>query len=340
MEARFGRMMDANFNRVGEGLRVVEDVCRFVITNSRLQQGIKNLRHRFGHAVSARKYIKYRDSMTDVGFAAHGKMEYRRENITGILTANFKRTQEGLRCLEETFKLDNTPAALEMKEMRYEAYDLEKEILALFAGKTLGQGLYLVMTEPPTGYEKLTRLAVASGIPAVQLRYKGDDDGVFLKLAGKMRRITRGSRTLFFVNDRPDIALMVNADGVHVGQGDLPVSRVRQLMGPDMLLGLSTHDLNRVKKANAEPVDYIGFGPLYATDSKARPDPVVGPEKWEAVRQASRHPVVAIGGLTLGRIRDLKKNNCRHVAVIREVANAPDPFHTMKNIQELFLEEQ
>ena len=143
---------------------------------------------------------------------------------------------------------------------------------------SLRPGLYLVLTEPRDGYQRVCQWAVKAGLPCVQLRYKGQDECEHLRLAHKLRRITAGTDTLFIVNDRPDIALASGADGLHLGQNDLPAAEARRLIGPDLLLGLSTHNLDQVAKANDEPVNYIGFGPIYSTNSKTKPDPVVGPE--------------------------------------------------------------
>ncbi len=198
--------------------------------------------------------------------------------------------------------------------------------------RRLHRGLYLVLTEPPAGYEALTEMAVKAGIAAVQLRYKGDDEQLRLQLAKNMRAITRDSNTLFFVNDRPDIALMAEADGVHLGQEDLPAKEVRKLIGSEMLLGLSTHNLKQVEQANDEPVDYIGFGPLYTTTSKENPDPVIGPEMLARANDIARHPIVAIGGLTPERINSLDPQTYNNVAVIRAVTRADDPLQAMKTI--------
>jgi thiamine-phosphate pyrophosphorylase len=194
---------------------------------------------------------------------------------------------------------------------------------------SLRSGLYLVLTEPRDGYERVCEWAVKAGLPCVQLRYKGQDECEHLSLAHKLRRITAGTDTLFIVNDRPDIALMSRADGLHLGQNDLPVAEVRRLIGPDLLLGLSTHNLEQVARANDAPVNYIGFGPIYTTNSKTEPDPVVGPEAIKAAHAISRHPIVAIGGLNLERIVQLG-TYAHNVAVIRAVCDAPEPLITMQ----------
>ena len=203
----------------------------------------------------------------------------------------------------------------------------------------LGPGLYLVLTEPPGGYEQLAQAAVSAQLPALQLRYKGEDQRRFLQLARNLRELTRGSQTLFIVNDRPDIALITGADGVHIGQEDLPARVVRELIGTTMLLGLSTHNLDQVTTAEQEPVDYIGFGPLYPTTSKQRPDPVIGPDLLSAAHRLSSHPIVAIGGLTRARLASLDLRSCHNAAVISEVALADDPEAMMRTLHRSILEQ-
>ena len=196
---------------------------------------------------------------------------------------------------------------------------------------SLRPGLYLVLTEPRDGYQRVCQWAVKAGLPCVQLRYKGKDECEHLRLAHKLRRITAGTDTLFIVNDRPDIALASGADGLHLGQNDLPAAEARRLIGPDLLLGLSTHNLDQVAKANDEPVNYIGFGPIYSTNSKTKPDPVVGPELLKNAHAISRHPIVAIGGLNLERILRLG-TYAHNVAVIRAVCDAPQPLIAMQQM--------
>jgi thiamine-phosphate pyrophosphorylase len=328
------RIIDVNLNRVAEGLRVVEDVCRYMTCLPNQQQELKTLRHGIRRIAGQNRFIAVRDAANDTGFNSQGSLEYRRSSIADIVQANCKRIQEGYRSLEELFKLDNEAVARKMKAGRYQAYTIEQVLLAALNRKKLAPGLYLVLTEPAAGYETITEMAVKAGIAAVQLRYKGDDDRLHLQLAHAMRAITKDSKTLFIVNDRPDIGLMSDADGIHVGQEDIPASEIRSIIGPDMLLGLSTHNPEQVEQANAEPVDYIGFGPLYRTTSKEKPDPVVGPDMLQQAGRISKHPIVAIGGLTLDRIQQLDLQACQNVAVIRAVTGAADPLAAMKTIHE------
>ncbi|OPZ61092.1 MAG: Thiamine-phosphate synthase [Deltaproteobacteria bacterium ADurb.Bin510] len=172
----------------------------------------------------------------------------------------------------------------------------------------------------------------------MQLRDKQLDGAELLELAKRLRSITAGTKTLFIVNDRPDIAVLSGADGLHLGQNDLPPQEARKLVGAQMLVGLSTHNLGQVKASVGEPIDYIGFGPLYATNSKACPDPVIGPELLKQAAALAAHPIVAIGGLDQQRINTLDLKACRCAAVIRAVTEAGDPLSAMQALNQTIQE--
>jgi thiamine-phosphate pyrophosphorylase len=186
----------------------------------------------------------------------------------------------------------------------------------------------------------MTRLAVKAKIPLVQLRYKGDNDREFLKIACDMRKITSGTLTVFIVNDRLDIALASGADGVHLGQDNIDPRQARKLMGEDRIIGFSTHNLSQVRQAQKLPVDYIGFGPVWSTTSKVKPDPVTGINALKKAVEMSKHPVVAIGGITKERMKQLLEAKSNNVAVITAVSEAKDPYKEMKAINKQFLEQR
>lgn len=329
MNRDLARVIDANINRVTEGLRVVEDIFRYVRDDAAIQQRLKSMRHRIASQTDFTSLIASRDAAGDVGFAAAGSLENRRSTPADIVRSNMKRVQEGLRVLEETLKVDSPLKAGIMKEMRYECYQLERQMERIHR-ETLSRGLYLILTEPPAGYEALAEMAVAEGISAVQLRYKGDDSGFFLRTAHALRKITRGTNTLFIVNDRVDIALLSGADGVHLGQKDIPPKEARTLAGERMLIGMSTHTLLQAEQAQDEPIDYLGFGPVFPPFSKKNPDPVTGVEALRTAVVRSRLPVVAIGGITRERLESLAGVPCHNIACIGAVAEARDPSREMK----------
>lgn len=338
MDAKLMRLLDANLNRVAEGLRVVEDIFRFCFDHAELQSRLKGVRHRLAVQAPAVAVELCRQALDDVGFDAAGTLEDARAGTEDLLRANFKRAQQGLRSLEEILKLDRYAAVREFKALRYEVYDIERLALAWLARPRLARGLYLILSEPRVGYRRMASMAVAANLPAIQLRYKEGDTRRFLALAKSLRAITAGTGTRLIINDRPDLAMVVDADGVHVGQEDLSAKEVRHLIGPRKLLGLSTHNLDQVRQAAHLPVDYIGFGPIYPTTSKAAPDPVTGEKLYLDAVETSPHPVVAIGALNGVRIARLGPEACPRPAMIGAIADAPDPLAAMRAIQYLYME--
>ncbi len=171
--------------------------------------------------------------------------------------------------------------------------------------------------------EQVRRLA-GGGIRLIQLREKEASPQDFYLQAREAMLIARELGVTLLINDRADIALAVGADGVHLGQDDLPPEKARMLLGPDRLIGFSTHSLEQVLKADTLPVDYIAIGPVFPTRTKEKPDPVVGIEAVRAVRAWTRKPLVAIGGITLETAPQVIAAGADAVAVIADLVGAPD----------------
>ena len=321
-----------------EGLRVVEDIFRYGHDDAAIQQETKAIRHAVMTVIPSSALVLSRKPLADVGFAARGELENRRPDTGATVRANLKRAQEGLRVLEELCKTGNPDAGIQFKAIRYRTYELER-LIATRSAKELPKGLYLILSEPPAGYEALAEMAVRAEIPLLQLRYKGPDDRRHLEIAGRLKSITAGSSTALIINDRPDIALLAEADGVHLGQHDIDPVQARTLLGPQAILGLSTHNLTQVVAGAGMPLDYIGFGPVFTTASKSEPDPVTGPEQLGRACKASPHPVVAIGGLTAANLETIKDFGCNNAAVISTVSLAADPFTEMDTLNKKFLEQ-
>jgi thiamine-phosphate pyrophosphorylase len=191
-------------------------------------------------------------------------------------------------------------------------------------------GLYLVMTDPLVGYEALAQAAVDADVGIVQLRMKRAARREIVEVARRVRRITAAGGTLFIVNDDPGIAAEVGADGVHVGQDDMPPSEIRRLYPELKIVGLSTHSPEQVVAANRENVDYIGVGPVYATPTKEIPDPVLGLERMAEMIALSVRPAVAIGGIDADRIAVVAKAGARNAAVVRAVCASENPLLAIK----------
>ena len=157
--------------------------------------------------------------------------------------------------------------------------------------------------------------ALNAGSAMVQLRAKRLDDVAFLEIAKRVRSACAHAKVPFVVNDRADIARLVGADGLHLGQDDLCVEDARRVVG-DMQIGVSTHTLEQASNADAEGADLIAFGPIFETQTKENPDPIVGLRTLETVCQAVSRPVVAIGGITPENAGETLQAGARYVAVI------------------------
>jgi len=164
-----------------------------------------------------------------------------------------------------------------------------------------------------------------AGVRLFQYRNKRGSPRELLQASSLLGAELAERGALFFVNDRPDVAYLSGASGVHVGQKDLPVAESRTVMGPGKLLGISTHNLEQFRAAAETDADYIALGPVFETDSKMNPDPVVGTDMIREASKLTKKPVVAIGGITLDRAKEVMEAGADSVAVISDILRAPDP---------------
>ena len=196
-------------------------------------------------------------------------------------------------------------------------------------------GLYLVMTNPVVGYERCCEAAVKAGVRIVQLRMKDAPRDEIVATARALRRITAGTDTIFIVNDDPSIAAEVGADGVHVGQGDMPVAEVRRQYPSLRIVGLSTHNLAQAEASIAAKPDYIGVGPVHATPTKKIPDPVLGTALAGRMIAAVPCPAVAIGGINAENLPSVIAAGARNWSVVRAVCGADDPYSAIVRLEEI-----
>ena len=191
---------------------------------------------------------------------------------------------------------------------------------------TLPSRLYLIVDPLDTGRDPvaLTRAMLAGGARLLQLRLKHATSGELLAIACRVRELTAGAGCTFIVNDRADIALAAGADGVHLGQEDLPVAAARGILGPGHIIGFSTHSETQLAAGRENGADYLALGPIFATTSKTAADPVIGWARLRAARALVSHPLVAIGGITPLTARDVLAAGADAVAVISAVVRAPD----------------
>jgi thiamine-phosphate pyrophosphorylase len=170
----------------------------------------------------------------------------------------------------------------------------------------------------------VARDLLSAGVRLIQFRDKYASSRQLYETCAELKELLRDSVCSLIVNDRADVARAADADGVHLGQHDLPVEMARRVLAPDRLIGCSTHSVGQVVEADRSTADYIAFGPIFPTASKENPDPVVGLEGLREARRVTRKPLVAIGGITLQNARELLAAGADSVAVIGDLLNGPD----------------
>jgi thiamine-phosphate pyrophosphorylase len=186
-------------------------------------------------------------------------------------------------------------------------------------------GLYVIITKPVLAHQTIAEICVENKIKMLQLREKDIPDRDLLKIAKDVRNITNNTATKFVINDRPDIAKLCNADFVHLGQNDLDVTAAKKILKSNQAIGLSTHSLQQARAALQQNPDYIGFGPVFATPTKAIPDPVVGVSNLTKALKFSLVPVVAIGGIFPENLEQVLQAGAKNIAMVRY-------FMTTKNL--------
>jgi thiamine-phosphate pyrophosphorylase len=184
-------------------------------------------------------------------------------------------------------------------------------------------GIYIIITRPDLPYTAIAEKCVENGIKMLQLREKHLSDKELLKTAREIKSITKGTDTKFVINDRPDLAVLCDADYLHLGQDDISIEDARKIVG-EMKIGLSTHSIQQAREALSKKPDYIGFGPVYPTNAKAIPDEPVGTGLLEQVIGFADVPVIAIGGIFLSNIQEVIKAGARNVAMVRHFMQTAD----------------
>ena len=200
-------------------------------------------------------------------------------------------------------------------------------------------GLYLVLTDPVAGYEACAEAAVEEGVRYLQLRMKKRSHGEVLEMARRLRSITAGSGTRFIVNDDVDIAAEAGADGVHLGQDDMTIAEARRRwQHPGKIFGLSTHSEEQELRAREVAPDYIGVGPVFATPTKEKADPPLGPERMGRIIRNSPLTTVAIGGINTDNLAEVLRQGAVNYCVVRPVTQHPDPRAAIRSLWEIWRE--
>ena len=198
-------------------------------------------------------------------------------------------------------------------------------------------GLYVVMTNPVVGYEACAQAAVNCGVPFIQLRMKNATRDEIVSEAWKVREVTRGTDSLFIVNDDVTIAKEVDADGVHLGQGDMPLAEARELWdAPGKIFGLSTHSEAQAEAAIAQKPDYIGIGPIFPTPTKAIADADLGIERTSAIAKATPLPHVVLGGIDETNLTEILRAGAVNYCAVRAIMQSETPDVEIRKLQKIW----
>lgn len=308
------RMIDANLNRSSEGLRVLEDIARFVLDDVELSQRLRTLRH---HLVTETKclstgLLSYRDSEHDVG-PLHSRIKDKESNmgttlpsgLLGLVRANAKRVEESLRVIEELAKLPEISSMLNsayFEQTRFDLYTLERDLVSRISRQDKKErlpGLYVIMDRQLlAGRDELDigRQIIEGGARVIQLRDKQGTKKKMLPVAQRLKELCNQAGVLLMVNDYLDLALAVDADGLHIGQEDLPLSSVRRELPIDKIIGCSITTITQATKAQDEGADYVAVGSIFPTTTKKEAT-VVGMDILKELKRTVSIPIVAIGGI-------------------------------------------
>ena len=323
MQSAIYRILDANLDRAREGLRIIEEWCRFGLNNQSLAQECKQIRQELGqwHSWELRQA---RDTPGDVGTELSHPQEEARESIDRLLQANLCRVQEALRVLEEYSKLYQPKMALACKQMRYRTYSIESNLLSKYRHQQLQNTYLYLVTSPVEELLQVVNAALKGGVSLVQYRDKETDDDVRLEKAQQLCQLCHQYGALFIVNDRVDLALAVDADGVHLGQHDVPIAFAREILGGQKIIGRSTTNQQELAQAIAEKADYVGVGPVYETPTK----PGKAAAGFDYISYAAANcpiPWFAIGGIDLNNVNEVIAAGGKRVAVVRAIMQAEQP---------------
>ncbi len=321
------QLIDANLDRAREGLRVVEDWCRFALDKKELVITLKDWRQQLGrHHKDV--YKQSRSTERDQGIGLSHPEQENRHSPKQIISANCSRAQEALRVLEEFSRINDPALAKCASEIRYQLYELELEIIKASLHNQRKQKLekckaYLI-TNPHPNLLKIVEQSIKAGISIVQYRNKIDNDLDKLSQAKEMAYLCKRNNALFIINDRIDLAIAVDADGIHLGQNDMPYLIARKILGDEKIIGRSTHCLEELLCAQKEGCDYVGAGPIYHTNTKSIKSPT-GIKYVKEATKFSKLPYFAIGGINSSNIHEVISAGAARIAVSGAIMNAKDP---------------
>lgn len=336
------RIIDANLNRAGEGLRVLEDMARLGLNDAAISEQLKNLRHRIVtvNPELSKQLVGARDARGDVGMSIKTPEQSEQKGLSQVMVSNARRVAESLRTIEELAKTTGTESGLkpeDLEQARFELYSIEKRLLSRLLRKDKVErikGLCAILNTGALKGRRAVEFAgelIRGGARMVQLRDKVLHKKELLAIASEIREICSSNRVLFIVNDHLDIALASDADGLHLGQNDLPAGTARRLLPMDKIIGVSVKTPEQAIAAYKEGGDYIGVGAIYPTSSKEETT-VISTDGLVRIRQSVNMPIMAIGGIDRDNASRTISCGADAVAVISAIMDSKSPRESTRQI--------
>ena len=340
------RTIDASLNRLAEGLRVMEDLARYVVNDSELSRDCKSLRHearRLPDRWPAGWVEAHRDVVGDVGTAIEAKDESIRSGTWDVAVAAAHRAAEAMRTVEECCKVVDRTVGRVVESMRYRLYEIDARLRRALASRRVRQwSMCVLVTEDRCRHDwrDVAEAVVHAGCDCLQLREKNLPDLELIARTRILIELARPAGCSVIVNDRIDIALAADADGVHLGQGDLPVAEARRIAGGQLIIGASTHGMSEARAAIDAGADVLGVGPMFT--SSTRPDlaPAGAARLADLIATWPETPHLAIGGIDRTNLPSLIDAGCRGVAVCDVVCGSADPAAEVAGMLDLLNQSQ
>ena len=342
------RTLDASANRSAEAVRVLEDILRFCLNDAFLSQEAKAIRHELAVIFAQEDFqarIQLRDVLRDVGASSTASKSPPRTELRHVFAANAARASQSIRSLEECSRVVMPRATTGFEQLRYRIYTLEKAAMTIIKSQKMFADIRLCVLldvdQTQAEFKTLVGQLLDAGVRMIQLRDKKASTALLCERADMILQQVRqhaemktGKRCLVLINDRADVAVAVNADGVHLGETDLPVNLARKVCGHEFIIGRTAHSIDEAKQAVREGVDYLGVGPCYPSNTKQF-EYFASDAFLRDVSKEIQLPIFGIGGIASDNIDRLIHLGVTRVAIASSITGAADPGEESRLIRSL-----
>ncbi|MFN4226986.1 MAG: thiamine phosphate synthase [Candidatus Ratteibacteria bacterium] len=329
------RIVDVNFNRAREGLRVIEESVRFICEDKQLLEKIKEIRHKFSKGIlnyfPSEKLKSQRDVEKDIGRQFDKKQKL---NLRQLIENNFFRVEEAIRVIEEYSKIINPDYFSFFHNLRFEIYECEKKVISKISRKKINLPCFYVILNLKEDEKNFLNFAerVIKGKPdIVQLRYKGENSKFFLKIANFLKK-NIPDEIIYIINDRVDICFLCDGDGVHIGKNDLDIEDVRKII-PEKIVGVSISNVEEIERLKGKDIDYFAIGSIFKSPTKLEKEPI-GLDILKKVKEKISIPLIGIGGINIENAKKVIEKGADGIAVISALENSQNVEEVIKKLKE------